>query len=458
MRARIVALVGATSSLVLVAFLIPLALLVRASAADRALGAAVVQAQALAPVVATDSGTRLPQAIAAANEGSPHPFTVFLPDGRTVGAAAPESAAVAAGRAGHSLTADVDGGREVIVAVEGLPGGTAVIRSFVSERELTAGVGRTWMVLALLGLGLLVVSLAVADALARLLTRPLTAVAGVATRLADGALDTRADAHGPSEVRHVSAALNLLAHRIVDLLAQERATAADLSHRLRTPLTVLRIDMESVDDPQTRARLVTDLDGVDRTLDEIIRDTERPTSIALAVAGDINAVVRDRVRFWSVVADEEGRQLTVALDPSDGLVAVGLPADDLAACLDALIGNVFAHTRPGTAFAVRLTRAASGGATLVVSDAGPGMPDGLRPRRGQSSGGSTGLGLDIVSRMAQRSGGSLHIGRSELGGAEVRVVLGPPPERLIRSHRRTRSTRPAATPVPPERTGKPAET
>ena len=447
MRARIVALVGATSSLVLVAFLVPLAILVRSSTADRALGAAVVQAQALAPLVAVDAGSRLAQAVADANRTSTHAITIFLPDGRVVGTPAPESAAVATGRTGQSLTATVPGGREVIVAVVGLPDGTAVIRAFVSDDELTAGVGRAWLVLLLLGFGLLAVSLAVAEALARLLTRPLTNVADVALRIADGALGARAGTEGPAEVRQVSAGLNRLARTITDLLAQERATAADLSHRLRTPLTALRIDLDAVDDEPTRARLVTDLHNVNRMLDDIIRDTERPARGALGVSCDAAAVVRDRVRFWSVVAQEEGRTVTVTIDPPDATASVSVSVDELSACLDALIGNVFAHTAAAVPFIVRLTAVPDGGAVLSVADAGPGMPEGAGTRRGESSAGSTGLGLDIVARTAHRAGGSLHIGHSALGGAEVTVRLGPPESPVIRSHRHRRAAR-----------GKPSET
>ena len=68
----------------------------------------------------------------------------------------------------------------------GLADGTAVIRAFVPRAELSAGVGHAWAVLGLLGLGLLVVSMLVADLLARTLTRPLSAVADVSHRLAQG--------------------------------------------------------------------------------------------------------------------------------------------------------------------------------------------------------------------------------------------------------------------------------
>ena len=95
--------------------------------------------------------------------------------------------------------------------------------------------------------------------------------------------------------------------------------------------------------------------------------------------------------------------------------------------MDALLGNVFAHTPDGTSFAVRLAPRPGGGALLVVADAGPGLPQGSPAlRRGASGAGSTGLGLDIARRGAEQAGGGLAVGRSTAGGLEVLVELGPP--------------------------------
>ena len=67
-----------------------------------------------------------------------------------------------------------------------------------------------------------------------------------AERLGRGDLDARVEPGGPDEVREVGAALNRLAARISELLAREREEVADLSHRLRTPVTALRLDVESL--------------------------------------------------------------------------------------------------------------------------------------------------------------------------------------------------------------------
>jgi signal transduction histidine kinase len=422
-RIRLGLLVGATTSLVLVAFLVPLALLVRATVADRAITAGVLQAQGLAPLVATLDSPTLAVVVDRTNAQGRYPVTVFLPDGTLVGAPAARSPTVASAFTGRSITAELDGGREIVVSVAGLPAGTAVIRTQVTAAQLRAGVDRAWLVLVLLGLGLLVVSVVVADLLARAITRPLAAAAGVSFRLARGDLAARAADRGPGEVRQVATGLNLLASRISELLAQERAAAADLSHRLRTPLTALRIDVESLTAGPTRSRLKADLDAVDRTVDHVIREAERPVREGVAAACDAAEVVAERVAFWSVLAEEEGRRMAVAIAP--GPVDVRLNRDDLSVCVDALIGNVFAHTPEGVDFGVRLVARRGGGCRLEVGDDGPGMPGGVLDR-GSSGGGSTGLGLDIVARAAARSGGSMTLGTSRSGGVAVLVDLGAP--------------------------------
>ena len=98
-------------------------------------------------------------------------------------------------------------------------------------------------------------------------------------------------------------------------------------------------------------------------------------------------------------------------------------ARDLGDALDALIGNVFAHTPEGVAFRVAVARSSATTAWVEVADDGPGIPAADVLERGRSEAGSTGLGLDIARRTAERGGGSIEIGSSPSGGARVRLVL-----------------------------------
>jgi len=316
--------------------------------------------------------------------------------------------------------------------VEGLPGGTAVIRSFVPDAVLHHGVARAWLLLLGIGAFLLLLSVAVADQLARSLVRPLTALALAADRLATGDLSARATVDGPPEVRRAGNGLNRLAARIDDLLAHERESVADLSHRLRTPLTALRIDAESLRD----GRLLDDVTAMERTISGIIQEARRQRGgQAQGVSCDAAAVIAERAAFWHPLAEDQDRRMGVEVTAESAVIRVS--REDLAACADVLLENVFTHTPEGAGLGVRLSHRAGGGAWLVVADDGPGFPPGGPLRRGVSGGGSTGLGLDIARRVAEESGGTLTIGRSASGGGCVTLGFGPAAGLLPkRRHRR----------------------
>lgn len=410
MRRRLALLVAAAMALVLVSLIVPLALLVRRAAAERAVSQAVVEVQSLSVLVATTDPTALRLSIERVNASATHPVTVFLPDGTTVGAASARTPAVELSARGESFSVTESNGREIVVSVAGLSGGTAVIRAFVPAAELTRGVVRAYLLLGLIGVGLLALGVAVADRLAFSVVRPIGELARVSDRLAGGELDARATGTGTPEVRALAVALNGLAARIRDLLRQERESAADISHRLRTPLTALRLDAESLRDPDESARIVTHVSTLDHALTGVIEHTRSPTDVP--VRADLAQVVAARCAFWAVLAEDQGRTMDVEVPPSG--VPVGATPATVAACVDALVGNVFAHTPDGSGFSVALA-----GPVLTVSDSGPGFPSGDLVRRGVSRGGSSGLGLDIVRQAAS----SVTVGRSASGGAEVTVVF-----------------------------------
>ena len=172
-------------------------------------------------------------------------------------------------------------------------------------------------------------------------------------------------------------------------------------------MTALRLDSESLGDENDRRRIEADVDALQRSVDDIIRTAGRPLHEDLVVSCDAAAVVTDRLAFWSVLAEEQGRTVTVAIADADADVRVALAPDDLAACLDALLGNVFAHTGDGVGFSVAVHPGLDDLVHVVVADEGAGLPhdDGRLHERGVSGSGSTGLGLDIARRAATASGG-----------------------------------------------------
>ncbi|MFV2087032.1 sensor histidine kinase [Micromonospora sp. LOL_021] len=428
MRRRLTTLVAATTTLVLVAFLVPLALLLRTVAQDRAITAATADVQSIVALVGTADADSLRLTVDQLTATADRPVTVYLPDGTVLGDQVDVTPAVRLAGTGRSLTATDGQGREILVAVQGRDDGTAVIRTFVPAAELDRGVGRAWAVLAGLGVVLILLGVLVADRLARRLAAPVTELSAVSHRLANAELSARARPSGPAEFREVAGALNHLAGRIQELLRDEREQVADLSHRLRTPLTALRLEAETLSDPADAARVTAGVDSLERAVTGLIEQARRRSAAPgraagpAAVVADATVVVRDRVEFWSVLAEDTAR--VVRLDLADGPLPVGIDAEELAAAVDAVLGNVFAHTPDGAGFTVTLTGAPVGGAVLSVADDGPGMPDGL-VLRGVSGAGSTGLGLDIARRAAQASGGRLELADSS-PGAVVTLRFGPP--------------------------------
>jgi signal transduction histidine kinase len=202
------------------------------------------------------------------------------------------------------------------------------------------------------------------------------------------------------------------------LLHEEREYTAELAHQLRTPLTALSVDVDAVQDPAVHEQLTDDVLAVHRMVDEIITTARRSTREGLQARCDAASVVRGRVQFWQVLAEDQHRTFT-QLIPDEPL-PVRLTADDLASALDILFQNVFLHTAEGTAFGVRVERVDDGMVDVSVWDSGPGF----EPTRDKDMVGSTQLGLSIARRLAEASGGGMEISNSS--GAQVTLRLAAP--------------------------------
>jgi len=268
---------AATTSMVVLAFLIPLAILVQTVVRDRALNAAELEARSLAPLLATEHDSAILQSAINSVSSGADQMTVFLADGTVLGHVRAEDANVALARRGHAFTTPMGDGLVVFVPVLVSDGSTAVVEVVVPASALQQGVGTAWLVLGALGLALIVLAGLVADRMARSIVVPTRALATAAHGLAQGKIETRVDPAGPPELMEVGGAFNQLAARIGELIAAEREAAADLSHRLRTPLTALRLDIEQVKSDDEVERLSDDLEDLERVVDEVIRELRRQT-------------------------------------------------------------------------------------------------------------------------------------------------------------------------------------
>jgi signal transduction histidine kinase len=420
-RRRLFLVTLAVTSVLVAAFAIPLAVLVRDVARDRAISDAEHDLAAVALVATDPDDALLEVAVQRTTAGKEGRLSVRRADGTTIGdQSPPDPEAVALASDGIAFSRSTSDGVDVFLPVLVGDADAVVLRVRIPEARLTEGVARAWTVLAVVAVGLLVLSVVATDQLARSVTRPAADLARTSRALAGGDASARAKAGGPPEIADVADALNLLADRIDELLAAERERVADLSHRLRTPLTALRLDAEG----HGAAALLDDVDRLEAEVSELIRAARRPLHEAITVRCDLAAVASARADFWGALADDDGRGWICTIEPP-GPHVVRLAGDDASAALDVLLGNVFAHTPDGTPYAVHV-EGGGGRVRLAVEDGGGGIVDPAAVLdRGTSAAGSTGLGLDIAASTARMAGGDVRIERSSsLGGA--RVVLDLP--------------------------------
>jgi signal transduction histidine kinase len=417
MRSRISWLVLATTSAIVMAFVIPLCLLVRTLAADRAMSAADQAARNVALVVTSvPDNAQLNGYVADLNRSIVPQVSVLTPSGKSLGTTddLSQDPDVRKALTGEGLRVTRDDSGAVLLPVAG-EHGTTVVRASVTGDDLQRGVLPAWLGIITLGLVLIAVGWVISRQLGRRISEPLRGVAQTAHQLREGDLSARAEVGGTPETVELAQALNGLAERTGELLAAERAAVGDLSHRLRTPVTALRLDAESVSDPAVAQRLQDHITVLQLTVDQIVKEARRPVQSTLAARCEAAATIAGRVAFWSVLAEDDGRALRVDIARAPLLVPVS--ASDLADLLDVLIDNVFAHTPDGTGFAVSL-HAGGGTCVLSVSDDGAGWSAEQNPGPGH-----TGLGLDIARRTAQDCGGHLVTGTNAAGGAKVEVAL-----------------------------------
>jgi signal transduction histidine kinase len=287
------------TSIVILAFLVPLTVLIRDLAGDRALSAAEREAQTIARFASTIDGgaqsiTELDNALRVTADTS-----IVLSDGSLLGAVLPDGIdLVAAQQSGQAYRQPLDDGQAVIVPVfrgEGVPW---VVVVAVSGAELTRNVGSAWAVLGGLGVVLIALALVVADRMGRAVVAPIDDLVDATHRLGRGELTVAVSPSGPDELAEVGAAFNALTGRVSALMDRERETAADISHRLRTPLTALKLDIEALESQVDVTRLHSDVDELERVVGHVISEARRSVRAGGGVITDLQPIVSERV--WTL--------------------------------------------------------------------------------------------------------------------------------------------------------------
>jgi two-component system sensor histidine kinase BaeS len=332
-------------------------------------------------------------------------------------------------RGAHELSIELDGRRIGVLRIQHLPriSGALDVEFARAQARATLYAGACVLVVAFL----------LAYALARWLLAPVHALTSATHALAAGDYARRVDLARNDELGVLAADFNRLAAGLEQHREARRRWGADIAHELRTPLSVLRGEVQALQDGlrTPNAQAFASLDAECGRLASLVDDLYQ---LSLADAGaleygyenvDPAAIVRESIGLQHKVASDAGLAMDAVIGPMPWM---RLDPRRFAQLLDNLLANSRRYTdAPGR---IRVELGHDGDALhLIVEDSAPGVPAQHLPHlferlyrvegsRTRTAGGA-GLGLAICRAIVAAHGGSIEAMASPLGGLRIHVRL-----------------------------------
>jgi signal transduction histidine kinase len=270
-----------------------------------------------------------------------------------------------------------------------------------------------------------IIILAVSVWVVRRVTAPLASLSAAAERLGDDLNAPPMVETGTIETRSASRAFNTMQARLRSLIDNRTRLLVAVSHDLRTPLTLLRLRTEHVENVEERDKMLAAIAEMDAMVgatlqfarDDAAAEARRPTDIAALVQ--------------SIVDDMADAGMPVTMEPAEPIISESQPAA-LKRALTNLLDNAVKYGKKA-----RIAIAAAPEAiAITIDDEGPGIPEHKLARvfepfyrvedsRGRETGG-VGLGLAIALSIVQAHGGSLTLSNRPSGGLRAKVTLPRP--------------------------------
>lgn len=265
---------------------------------------------------------------------------------------------------------------------------------------------------------------------------PLDDLLNASDRVANGDYSVRVEEKGPPEIHSLMRSFNSMAERLQVNDQQRRNMLADISHELRTPITVIQGNVEGILDgmyPADEARLKSIIEET-QILSRLVDDLR---TLALAESGALHLkheptnlveLIRDAISSFEAQAKEKNLKLQSSLD--DGEEAT-IDPQRIREVLTNLLSNALRYTPRGGEINVRLTGSVVGeerSATISVEDSGPGIESHILPHvfdrfYKSSDSGGMGLGLSIAKYLVEAHNGKIWA-ESEVGqGTRISFTL-----------------------------------
>ena len=265
-----------------------------------------------------------------------------------------------------------------------------------------------------------------ARSLRRMFT-PLDELFNASERVANGDYSVRVQEKGPPEVHSLTRSFNSMAERLQVSDQQRRNMLADISHELRTPITVIQGTVEGMLDgvyPADEARLKSIIEET-QILSRLVEDLR---TLALAESGalrlkreptNLAGLIRDSVSGFEAQAKEKDIQIELALAEEED---ASVDPQRIREVLTNLLSNALRYTPRGGNIKVNLTEAGLGterNVTISIADSGPGIESVLLPHvfdrfYKSSDSGGMGLGLSIAKYLVEAHSGKIRA-ESEVG-------------------------------------------
>lgn len=402
-RVTVAALVAISVSLVLLG--VPLAITTRTVLIDRE----VRRLQVLASQVALGIGGNFPTDIPEITAPAGVSAAVYDPNGARRAGTGPATPGPATSGALRGRPETTTSGGTILVVVPVTQSETVLAAVRIEEplSRLNRAVGLAWgielaAVVIALGAGVLV-----AQWQARALTKPLEQLAASATAITLGDLSVRAPGSRVREVNDLASSQNAMVNQLTTMIERERHLSADITHQLRTPLAGLRLELEAARETPCHGDDVIDqalvqVNRVQRTVDDILAAVRPESTPHHDDQIEVSALLAAARQRWLPMVARSGRVLVTNATPEDH--SARMPRRVVEHVLDVLIDNAVTH---GLGTITIGARDLGEVGAITVSDEGK-LARGLDPfRRGQSTSGSTGIGLSLARTMAADIGGRL---------------------------------------------------
>ena len=267
--------------------------------------------------------------------------------------------------------------------------------------------------------------------------RPISSISATAVKISAGDLSQRINiAEAESELGQLAAVLNSTFARLEAAFAQQQQFTSDAAHELRTPVSVMLTQAQTVlNRERTAPEYRETVEACQRAAQRMRKLIESLLALARLDAGqepmkrldfDLSKTTGDCVELIRPLADERGVKILCDLPP---LECVG-DSERLAQVITNLLTNAIQYNKPGGEVRIA-AQSQDGMAVLAVSDNGAGIPAEDLPRvferfyradKSRSTGGN-GLGLAISKAVVEAHGGTIEVTSGENAGTIFTVRL-----------------------------------